>query len=379
MIQKNNDLIIYIGGIFNDNYTSRGNAISPAANRWQKGFIEGLLSNNIEVKIISNIPHQVWPLGDLYVKSVRSAFLFKDTTGINYLNLPYIKSFLISIKVFIIFFKSHIKKRKPLCVITYNGATDNTFVSYVIQKFFNIKWIDLCADHYDPQKNWSNYNCLAKKAWGHIFLSDFAYKNAPFDKKYFLEGGFELKSFSQKPKGDKFIILFSGMMSKWGGVDLLLEGFKKIAEKNVELWICGHGGHKTLLSDIVCDDRIKYFGFVSNDRLQELSLMADAFINPRPTYINGNKMNFPSKILEYLSYGKPVVSTWTAGISSEYKDVLIVLDDDTPDNISKEILEVYNWTNSDFNYYYRNVVKFARTKSWEYQTKLFINWLKENI
>tara|TARA_B110000003_G_scaffold84295_1_gene86310 strand:+ start:23594 stop:24733 length:1140 start_codon:yes stop_codon:yes gene_type:complete len=375
----NKDFIIFIGGVFNDDYLSRVHAISPAANRWQKGFIEGLLLNNIDVELISNIPERFWPFGNFYVKSNNSSFFLKNTSEINYLNLPYIKFFFISIKLILKFFKLYKKSKKPLCVITYNGAVDNTFASYFIQKFFKLKWIDLCADHYDPKKNWSNYNFLAKKAWGHIFLSNYAYKNGPFDKKYHLEGGFDIKSFIKPSKNKNFTILYSGMMSKWGGVDLLLEGFKNIILKDIELWICGHGTNENLLDDLKNDNRIKYFGFVSDDKLHELSLKADIFVNPRPSNINGNKMNFPSKILEYLSYKKPIVSTWTPGLSDEYKDVLIIVDNENPENISKKILEVYNWKDSDYKHFNKRVLNFSLKKSWRHQTKFFIKWLKENI
>ena len=156
MTTTNKDHIIFIGGVFNDDYLSEGHAISPAANRWQKGFIEGLLLNNIDVEIISNIPDRVWPFGNFYVKSNNSSFFSKNTSEINYLNLSYIKNFFISIKLISKFFKICKKSKKPLCVITYNGALDNTFASYFIQKFFKFKWIDLSADHYDPNKNCTN-------------------------------------------------------------------------------------------------------------------------------------------------------------------------------------------------------------------------------
>ena len=90
-------------------------------------------------------------------------------------------------------------------------------------------------------------------------------------------------------------------------------------------------------------------------------------------------MNFPSKILEYLSYKKPIVSTWTPGLSDEYKDVLIIVDNENPENISKKILEVYNWKDSDYKHFNKRVLNFSLKKSWRYQTKFFIKWLKENI
>ncbi len=49
-------------------------------------------------------------------------------------------------------------------------------------------------------------------------------------------------------------------------------------------------------------------------------------------------MNFPSKILEYLTYCKPVISTLTPGLLSEYKEVCHIVDAD-PSSIRNGIIE----------------------------------------
>ena len=249
---------------------------------------------------------------------------------------------------------------------------------FFTSKFFKFNWIDLCADHYDPKTNWINYNPLAKKSKSHIFLSYYAFKNAPFKKKYHLEGGIELKNTKNIYNIKKFTILYSGMMSEWGGLNTLLEAFLLIKkEYNFELWVCGHGNNKKLEETIKIDTRIKKYGFVSEQKLIELSNKASIFINPRGKHINGNKMNFPSKILEYLSYCKPVISTWTYGLSPEYKKVLNVVDSDSPEDLANEIKRVFKLSNKELNNNNLIIKKFIQTKLWVIQTKNLIKWIKK--
>ena len=70
------------------------------------------------------------------------------------------------------------------------------------------------------------------------------------------------------------------------------------------------------------EKRAKYLGFLDQDKLVDVQSKAMAFINPRPPEINDNRMMFPSKLLNYLSYGIPVISTWTEGLSPAYRDVI---------------------------------------------------------
>jgi glycosyltransferase involved in cell wall biosynthesis len=49
-------------------------------------------------------------------------------------------------------------------------------------------------------------------------------------------------------------------------------------------------------------------------------------INPRSATHEASRMNFPSKLLRYLSYGKPIVTVWTPGIPTEYREVLKLVD-----------------------------------------------------
>ena len=95
------------------------------------------------------------------------------------------------------------------------------------------------------------------------------------------------------------------------------------------------------------DSRITFFGLVPENKLVDLCRKALIFVNPRPNNIPGNDMNFPSKLLEYLSYGKPVLSTWTPGISDDYKGIIEVFDQETPQCLANSLLEILSWSNQD--------------------------------
>jgi glycosyltransferase involved in cell wall biosynthesis len=371
--------VLFLGGVFNDNLFGESNAISPAANRWQKGFLEGLMSNNVNFVLISHLPHRIFPFGEFFVKTGCDDNFFNNSIGLSYFNLPFVRNLEIFIKIVFITYNLKRRNKNLKYLLSYNGATDNTLAAYVISKLFALKWIDICADHLDPNEKWSNYHRLAHRASGHIFLSYYAFLNAPFNSKYLLEGAIFNKSIKQDLSNDKFIILYSGMFSKWGGVDLLIEGFTRVINSDIELWICGHGNYENIKEEIKKDIRIKYFGFVTDIELHNLACKCNAFINPKPSKINGNKMNFPSKLLDYLSYKKPIISTWTPGLLPEYKEVLNILYDESPESISEEIIKIYNWKKFDYINHARRVERFSRNKSWSIQIRFLLKWMNSEI
>ena len=49
------------------------------------------------------------------------------------------------------------------------------------------------------------------------------------------------------------------MLSKWGGISLLLNAaFKKIKDPNVQLWVCGYGRSLELHKALKIDSRITF-------------------------------------------------------------------------------------------------------------------------
>jgi glycosyltransferase involved in cell wall biosynthesis len=380
-----NNWLLFIGGVFNESCMLKSKAISPAANRWEKGFIKAIKKRKYPVIILSHLPESIWPRG--HIRPGDSTVFDSDFSShlVQYWNVPFLRTISLKRNYIKVLKKVCNYYGKPLAVLSYNPVPHAVTTSLYAKKHYNIPWVDICADHYNPGDDWSRYSLSNNMAKGHVFLSYRAYKNAPFPIKIHLDGAINTLKFNlSRNIKNKFsknkIILYTGMLNKWGGLDFLLSAFKKIEDKDIKLWICGHGTSPELDLNLANDTRISFFGLVSEKKLKKIYQKASIFINPRRSDVDGNMMNFPSKVLEYLSYGKPIVSTWTDGLSPDYRSVLKIINEETSDSLANSIQEVLSWSDAKV---YQNSIKIKNflldKKTWDVQAQRLDYWLKNKI
>jgi glycosyltransferase involved in cell wall biosynthesis len=158
-------------------------------------------------------------------------------------------------------------------------------------------------------------------------------------------------------------------------VDLLLDAWRHVRHPEARLWLCGQGKHERLREASALDSRITDYGVVSEDRLQDLTEQAAVLVNPRPPSYPGNRLNFPSKVLEYLGTGKPVVTTRTVSLAPEYDNVLLFAVDDTPAAFAAAIDKVLHWSLEERSGYRRAVRQFAAEHGdWRAVSGRFLQW-----
>jgi len=156
----------------------------------------------------------------------------------------------------------------------------------------------------------------------YVFLTDFMAERLRVSKdRYVVVEGIADYEPRQNFKHSSYIksFLYTGTLSKRYGVLNLVAAFSRLEDKSVELWICGDGDAKEeILAASKLDSRIKFFGQV--DRVTSLNLQSAAgiLINPREPDGDYTRFSFPSKVLEYMSSGKPVIMYKLDGISSDY-------------------------------------------------------------
>lgn len=376
--------ILWVGNVFKDEAVQRFRGLAASANYWRRGLLSGLLDVDVDFKVLGHRNEQAWPKGKLFPNEKHLMDERFDSTLVKWINLPGVRYHLLA--------RSHISVCRrlieesgvPSAVLTYNPTPWHLPLARYLQKRHQVPWVSVTLDYDHVEEGWDEYLNDAGHADGHVFLSYWAYEHCPCKvPKLHLDGGFEkwfgdelIDSNLSNPK----VCLYSGKYTDYGGYDLLLGTVKKFKEKGVEFWFTGKipDDKRNELEQV--GSHVKVMGFVDDDKLHQLNLQADLFLNPRPSKFIVNKVAFPSKLVRYLAYGKPVVSTWTPGISPEYKNYLFVPTAENAAAFSEKIHELLALTSEQKLIIKEKIYKFLlEEKRWHIQAERLKAWLEGQI
>jgi hypothetical protein len=205
-----------------------------------------------------------------------------------------------------------IRVRKIPKVWFYNLTIHNTISFILIKWIIKRKCYILFADTVIIKKKIDVnrfINWLIMKSDGIISLSHSSefIKNHP--NLFFLSGIIEQNhNVIKTSKINRKDILFSGYLRDHTGIHLALETFAK--HNDLNLLITGRGDEERLVKEYSQKySNIKYLGFLEFDEYLSLLNKIDIVLNLRDPLNKENHYNFPSKMIEYLNFGKIVVST----------------------------------------------------------------------
>ena len=142
--------------------------------------------------------------------------------------------------------------------------------------------------------------------------------------------------------------IYAGGLSKKFGIETLVEAFKMADICDAELHLYGKGDYVESLQTNV-DKRIVYHGIVSNDIVVRDELRATLLINPRPTIESFTKYSFPSKNMEYMASGTPVLTTKLPGMPKEYYDYVYLFDDETVKGMAETLKKVLSLSDDELH------------------------------
>lgn len=141
----------------------------------------------------------------------------------------------------------------------------------------------------------------------------------------------------------KRAILYSGRLNARYGVQNLLEAFLKLNDDTVELWICGSGEmEEAIKTAAMMDGRIKFLGFQSQEDVWRMQREVSLLVNPRQNTEAFTKYSFPSKTMEYLASGTPVLMYKLDGIPDEYDEYLYYVGGDAVEELTAAITRIMN-------------------------------------
>ena len=371
--------------------------MQDAANALQWNIIDGLDLNNCgTVKLLDYLPVDSYPKG--YEEREIKEYIFHHTNKYNTedkvvgcSNLTIVKQFC-NLSPFLAEVKTWMrdggKKRKVLLMYTAS-AIFLQIAKYVKKHCRSIMTCCIIADLpefssakklrgirkiyniYETHKTNSLYQYIDK----FVLLTDQMAQRLHISVPYTVVEGIAPsdsaevdESIAQRFKNDKYI-LYTGTLNYEFGIGTLLEAFALIPDRDIKLIICGFGEAEKDILDSQ-DNRVVYLGRV--DRKQALALQRNAtiLVNPRQNNEEFTKYSFPSKTMEYLASGVPVIAYKLDGIPDEYDTYLRYVPDNSPEVLATEIKNVIHMSDEErkeigrkaMNYIQKEKNKIVQTK-----------------
>lgn len=372
--------ILWIGPLFSEIAVKKRLASNSATAKWTQGFIGGLKQAGADVHGITHCYERRWPKGELFPGREQDFDDSVTATKIKYPNLPFGKDKYLSF-AYKRSVESLLKKKKFDFAFCYNTLHPYHVSAMQAASDAGITTVPLILDVLqDPRKDdWYAFLKQTSYADGIVFLSKWAADNYPGSSPtHHMEGGCArwLGQAGHKVASPKIVVHAGGVDFRRGG-NFFPEVIAQIKRNDIRFVFCGKVDVSQLAAELRADPRVSFPGFLSPDELENLYRNASVFLNAKDPEDGENILNFPSKVSNYLPYGKPIVSTWLGSFSDDYKQVLALPDDNSPEKYAEKICEVVDWGPEQSENHY-SVIKewFEQNKLWSTQVKNLLGWVQ---
>lgn len=315
------------------------------------------------------------------------------------INIPIIKFITLFFSALCISLKWCLKNKneKDVCVIYDAYCPIIANVTAIMARIFNIKVIALYTDV--PKCMDSNLKKTGKLkkflkniyqgidkasnkiAKGYILLTEQMNEVVNKENKPYIviEGLADCNIENNKEKKyDKFTILYAGGIYEKFGIKNLVQAVEKIDSRDINLLLYGNGDLERYLKDNYNNsDKIFYKGVASNDIIVKEEMKSTLLINPRFSNEEYTKYSFPSKNMEYMASGTPVLTTKLPGMPKEYYNYVYLIEDETVNGIKYEIEKLMKKPRNELEVKGKDAQKFVlENKSSEVQALKITEMIK---
>jgi glycosyltransferase involved in cell wall biosynthesis len=177
---------------------------------------------------------------------------------------------------------------------------------------------------------------------------------------------------------DSFVMVLAGSLTRTNGIEMALEAMTNITDHRVRLFVAGRG---PLVDSVLAasrrDTRIKYVGFLSLQEVLKLYREADLLLNLRLTRALHTRYFFPSKLMELLASGTPVLSTCPAHVREEFSEIAYLLEEETSGTLASQICDIVKEIPSQRQARGQRAQALIREqKSWSVQGRRIANFIR---
>lgn len=332
-----------------------------AVQKFSRLLIKGFIRNGVDVAALS-----VPPITRHYTKNIWVNMGNEVEDGIRYkylpfINIPILKHLCIFIYSFFYVLKWGIKGKADKAIICDVLCISSSMGSLLAAKVCNLKSVAVVTDIYDQMvgQKVGGFKAIMKKLAGilnkkyvasfseYVLLTEAMNERVnPKSRPYIvMEGLCDEKlaeeEFLPHTKSFPKVIMYAGGLEERYGLKMLVDAFKTIQDEDIELHLYGSGSYvDQLLVEAEKDHRIKFWGVKANAEIVEAEYRATLLVNPRFTTEEFTKYSFPSKNMEYMVSGTPLLTTKLPGMPEEYYPYVYLIEDETIDGYKQAIISV---------------------------------------
>jgi len=373
-----------------------------APNVFQWSFVNGLVENNILFDIISAPTLPCWPFRYKYTYVNHHKFQIHNNIegeSIKYCTIAGIKEMSVFFNA-----KSAISKwaekykHEDKYIIIY--STDPSLMyaaSRIKKKYKNIKIGVIVTELPDYASHIINVKPISKFVQAkmilkgvkslykfidfYVLLSEFMKEKIPMNNiPYCILEGLYSKSEDVESSG-KFqnpTVLYTGTLQRFASIDVLIRAFRLLNDPSYRLIICGTGQlSEYVKSSAQEDNRISFKGLVSRQEALLLQRKSTLLVNPRQPNAGLTKYTFPSKTMEYMASGTPVLMYKLEGVPNEYFNYCYTLEDLSDERLSSSMQTFLSKTDDELSRKGLKAKDFIiNNKSAKSQTRKILNLME---
>ncbi len=345
--------IIYVSALsserlISDIHKRTGGNPGYAVQKFSRLIVKGLQANGIDTKAFTSPP-----INKNYCSKLFVALGCEEENGIKYkyvpfINIPLLKHIYVFIYTFfyMLFWGFTDRKNKAIVCDVLNVSV--SFSTLLATKINRVKSIGVVTDIHGMmvgnkksgfsalksslasrlnswyQKRFNRYILLTEQ------MNDVVNpKNQPYMIMEALCDSATIQANHTLEKADPLTILYAGGLHEKYGLKMLVDGFIKSGLK-AKLILYGNGPFvEELLKICESHPNIEYRGVAPNEVILKEEYKASLLVNPRFTTEEFTKYSFPSKNMEYMVSGTPLLTTKLPGMPDEYLPYVYLFEEET--------------------------------------------------
>ena len=396
-METNDNQILFINGQIPDvDFVNKNsiNLMQVAAEKLQKAIIDGLIENGQKVNVVSlpfvgNYPFRFKKMYFPPYSYEKHDFLsFNNLWG--YRNISRYNS----LKKFLLDHKNLLNSKQ---ILLYSPHTPFVKIAKIIKKYNPSSNICLIVPDLPQYMNLEKHKSIFYSFFKNIditilkknlrYIDSFVLltkfmstKINIYNKPELIIEGISNSSFKNKfikTGNKKKKIVYTGKTNESFGVLSLVEAFKLIDNPNYELHIYGCGDSDDYLKK-EAHNNIFFHGFVDSIKINDVIENADVLVNPRKNNETYTKYSFPSKLMDYIATGRPIVCYKLDGIPDEYNEVLFYPKGNTNQDLADKIVFALTLDEASLIRHFNISKKFIKNKNSFFSIKKLIEFLDKS-